>query len=66
MTTSVSGATTARADGPLTLAVPGGALFEGTLELLDRAGLETAGLRSDSRSMIFDGGGDAILNGSLL
>src|SRR5881227_74259 len=55
--TSVSGATTARRDGPLKLAVPGGALLEGTLEVLDRAGLETGGLRSDSRAMIFDGSG---------
>ncbi|MEK6251234.1 MAG: ATP phosphoribosyltransferase [Actinomycetota bacterium] len=54
-TTSVSGATRARPDGPLKLAVPRGALFEGTLEMLDRAGLDTDGLRSDSRSMIFDG-----------
>ena len=56
-TTSVSGATRARRDGPLKLAVPRGALFEGTLETLDRAGLVTDGLRSDSRSMIFDGSG---------
>jgi ATP phosphoribosyltransferase len=56
-TTSVAGTTRARPEGPLKLAVPGGALFEGTLEALDRAGLETVGLRSDSRSMIFEGGG---------
>jgi ATP phosphoribosyltransferase len=56
-TTSVAGTTRAQPEGPLKLAVPGGALFEGTLEALDRAGLETVGLRSDSRSMIFEGGG---------
>ncbi|HEY8625362.1 MAG TPA: ATP phosphoribosyltransferase, partial [Solirubrobacteraceae bacterium] len=56
-TTSVAGATTARADGPLKLAVPRGALFDSTLAMLDRAGLDTDGLRSDSRSMIFDGSG---------
>ena len=55
--TSVSGATQARTGGPLKLAVPRGALFDGTLEALDRAGLETSGLRSESRSMIFDGSG---------
>nr|MDP9277315.1 hypothetical protein [Actinomycetota bacterium] len=54
---SVAGATTARADGPLKLAVPRGALFDSTLAMLDRAGLDTDGLRSDSRSMIFDGSG---------
>jgi ATP phosphoribosyltransferase len=55
--TSVSGATQARTGGPLKLAVPRGALFDATLEALDRAGLETSGLRSESRSMIFDGSG---------
>jgi ATP phosphoribosyltransferase len=40
-------------DGPLKLAVPRGALFEGTLELLDRAGADTGELRSDSRAMVF-------------
>jgi ATP phosphoribosyltransferase len=55
--TSVAGATTARADGPLKLAVPRGALFDSTVAMLDRAGLDTDGLRSDSRSMIFGGSG---------
>ena len=55
--TSVAGATTARTDGPLKLAVPRGALFDSTVAMLDRAGLDTDGLRSDSRSMIFDGSG---------
>src|ERR687895_1234971 len=58
---SVAGTTGARAGGPLKLAVPGGALFEETLEALDRAGLDTGGLRGDSRSMIFDGGGVTLI-----
>jgi ATP phosphoribosyltransferase len=40
-------------DGPLTLAVPRGALFGGTLDLLDAAGADTSQLRGDSRSLIF-------------
>jgi ATP phosphoribosyltransferase len=57
VTTQVSGATRARADGPLKLAVPRGALFEGTLDALDRAGIDTAELRGKSRSLIFNGAG---------
>ena len=49
-------ATQARGEGPLTLAIPRGALFEGTLDLLDRIGLDTAPLRGDSRSLVFRGG----------
>ena len=56
MAPNVSGLTRARAEGPLKLAVPRGALFDETVEILDRAGLETAGLRSDSRALVFDGG----------
>jgi ATP phosphoribosyltransferase len=41
-------------EGPLTLALPRGALFGPCLDLLDRAGFETAELRGDSRSLIFD------------
>lgn len=44
----------AKADGPLKLAVPRGALFGETLDLLDAAGVETAELRGDSRSLIFE------------
>jgi ATP phosphoribosyltransferase len=40
--------------GPLTLALPRGALFEGSLELLDRAGFDTSPLRGGSRSLIFE------------
>jgi ATP phosphoribosyltransferase len=45
------------ADGPLTLAVPRGALFGETLDLLDAAGLDTSELRGDSRSLIFEASG---------
>ena len=46
-----------RAEGALKLAVPRGALFEGTLDLLDRIGVGTEELRGDSRSMVFRSGG---------
>jgi ATP phosphoribosyltransferase len=54
--TSVAGAAV-RPGGPLKLAVPRGALFEETLEALDRAGLDTGALRANSRSLVFDGSG---------
>jgi ATP phosphoribosyltransferase len=54
MSSGVEGATRARLEGPLKLALPRGALFEQTLAALDRAGIDTAGLRGDSRSLIFD------------
>jgi len=41
-------------DGPLKLAVPRGALFGETLDVLDGAGIDTAPLRGDSRSLIFE------------
>lgn len=41
-------------DGPLRLAVPRGALFGETLDVLDAAGVDTAQLRGDSRSLIFE------------
>jgi ATP phosphoribosyltransferase len=53
---AVSAATTV-ADGPLRLALPRGALFEGTLDLLDRIGVPTAELRGDTRSLVFESGG---------
>jgi ATP phosphoribosyltransferase len=37
----------------LTLAVPRGALFEGTLDLLDTLGVETADVRSNRRRLVF-------------
>jgi ATP phosphoribosyltransferase len=41
-------------DGPLTLAVPRGALFERTLDALDAVGVDTSGPRGDSRALIFE------------
>ena len=41
-------------DGKLSLALPRGALFDGTLDLLDRAGVDTAELRGDSRALVFE------------
>jgi len=45
------------AEKPLTLAVPKGALFGETLDVLDGAGVDTAELRAGSRSLIFETGG---------
>ncbi|HET9185146.1 MAG TPA: ATP phosphoribosyltransferase [Solirubrobacterales bacterium] len=44
----------AKAEGPLKLAVPRGALFGETLDVLDAIGVETAELRGGSRSLIFE------------
>lgn len=44
-------------EGPLRLAVPRGALFGETLDVLDAAGIDTAELRGDSRSLIFETAG---------
>jgi ATP phosphoribosyltransferase len=52
----VAGGLKARAQGPLKLAVPRGALFAGTLEMLDRIGVDTAALRGDSRALVFEAG----------
>ncbi len=41
-------------DRRLSLALPRGALFGGTLDLLERIGVETAALRGDSRSLVFE------------
>jgi ATP phosphoribosyltransferase len=43
-------------DGPLKLAVPRGALFEETLDVLERIGYDMSGPRSESRSLIFHTG----------
>ncbi len=48
--------TRAGGEGPLKLAVPRGVLFEGTLDLLDRIGIDTAEPRGESRSLVFDAG----------
>ena len=53
----MAGGLRARETGPLKLALPRGALFEGTLDLLDRIGIETAELRGDSRSLVFEADG---------
>jgi ATP phosphoribosyltransferase len=58
--TAVSAPTTV-ADGPMRLALPRGALFEGTLDLLDRIGVPTEELRGDSRSLVFQSGGLALV-----
>lgn len=57
MTSGVSGLGRARVDGPLRVAVPRGALFGETLELLDKVGVDTSELRGDSRSLIFEASG---------
>jgi ATP phosphoribosyltransferase len=54
--TVVSGVTGAVADGRLRLALPRGALFGDTLDLLDRIGIDTSALRGDSRALVFDAG----------
>lgn len=41
---------------PLKVAVPRGALFTETLDVLDGAGVDTSELRGDSRSLIFETG----------
>jgi ATP phosphoribosyltransferase len=51
----VAGLAGAKADGPLKLAVPRGALLEGTLDVLDAAGVDTAAARGSSRALIFPG-----------
>lgn len=43
-------------NGGLRLAVPRGALFAATLDLLDQIGLDTTEARSDSRSLVFEAG----------
>ena len=54
MFAGVAGPTRALADGPLKLAVPRGALLPGTLDVLDRIGVDTSELRGDSRALVFD------------
>jgi ATP phosphoribosyltransferase len=55
MSTEVAGLGGAKSEGPLKLAVPRGALFGETLDILDAAGIDTVALRGDSRSLIFPG-----------
>jgi len=49
----VAGTAAPKLDGPLKLAVPRGALLEGTLDVLDAAGIDTAAVRGESRALIF-------------
>jgi ATP phosphoribosyltransferase len=49
-------ATQVREGGPLKLALPRGALWGETLDALDRIGMDTAALRSDSRALVFETG----------
>jgi ATP phosphoribosyltransferase len=51
----------AKADGPLKVAVPRGALFGETLDVLDAVGIDTAELRGDSRSLIFETSGITVV-----
>jgi ATP phosphoribosyltransferase len=46
--------TRARQEGPLKLALPRGALWGETLDALDRIGVDTTELRSDSRALVFE------------
>lgn len=46
----------ARAGERLRLAVPRGALFEGTLDALDALGVDTGAARSASRALVFEAG----------
>ena len=46
----------AGADG-LTIAVPRGALFDGTLDLLDTLGIDTAEVRTNDRKLLFEEAG---------
>ena len=41
------------ADGALTIAVPRGALFKGTLDVLDGIGLDTSEVRANDRKLLF-------------
>ena len=52
----VSGARATR-EGPLRLALPRGALWTPTLDLLDAIGIPTAEPRSDSRALVFEADG---------
>jgi ATP phosphoribosyltransferase len=52
----IAGTTRALTEGPLKVAVPRGALFDATLDLLDGIGLDTTALRGDSRSLVFEAG----------
>ena len=50
-----------RLGGPLKLAIPRGALWGETLGALDRIGVDTAEMRGDSRSLIFEVNGMSLV-----
>jgi ATP phosphoribosyltransferase len=52
----VAGPTRTIGEGPLRLAVPRGTLFEDTLDVLDRIGVDTGAVRGDSRALVFEAG----------
>jgi ATP phosphoribosyltransferase len=54
-------ATRARVGGPLKLAIPRGALWDETLDALDRIDVDTAEMRGDSRSLIFEVNGMSLV-----
>lgn len=56
MSPGVSRPTRAVPTGPLRVALPRGALFESTLDLLERVSIDTAELRGPSRALIFQAG----------
>jgi ATP phosphoribosyltransferase len=51
----------ARVGGPLKLAIPRGALWDETLDALDRIDVDTAEMRGDSRSLIFEVNGMSLV-----
>ena len=57
MSVEVAGMGRAKADGPLKIAVPRGALLGETLDALDAIGIDTSEVRGESRSLIFAGEG---------
>jgi ATP phosphoribosyltransferase len=54
MSPTVESPIRARLGGPLKLAIPRGALWEPTLDALDRIGVATAEMRGDSRALVFN------------
>jgi len=57
MSPTVEAPIRARLGGPLKLAIPRGALWGETLDALDRIGIDTARMRGESRSLVFDSNG---------
>jgi ATP phosphoribosyltransferase len=51
---TLEGPTRARTGGPLKLAVPRGALYKDTVDALEEIGVDVTGLRSGSRSLVFE------------